>query len=182
MSDDGMFVILRCENGKRPSVLCYAQHEFMASDAVDEYALSAFFQHVGADWKPPATSPEASPLLLEEKDWADGAWPGGGRIEQEDIAEVDGDFGALVRIVPPNTDETVEFYYTIATPYIKEDLLQVTPTMHEFEEVMRQGGTTHIVRGGDLVKGTLAEQAIESGLMPGPDGLPGQRRSANDFE
>ena len=177
----GIFVVLKRAAGQRPVVLCYTTQDFMAMDAVDEYAMVEFQRLAGGDWAPPATSSETSPLLLEDADWDAGAWPGGGRVEHEELAAVDGDFGSLVRIVPPGQAGGVEIYYTLATLYIKEDLLQVTPAMQDYEEAMR-GGRMPIKRGGDLVVGALAQQATEAGLLPGADELSTRRRCAADFE
>ena len=94
------------------------------------------------------------------------------RPDDKDVLNVDGsasfrpvmgrtgDVGELVRIVWSKAQGGgfAEFYFSQATPYIKEELLHETPATRDYEAAFDRGKGQHPPpRGGELLKGPVGD-------------------------
>lgn len=148
------FVVLfrnQSEN-TRAKVLCATEHEFMATDAVYEYAVN-YFQSQNPDWQG-----GEDPMAMDEEDWVEG----GPRVEHEDLDEVSGNMGALVRVISPDKNDVAEFYYTRTTPYVKEEMLRPSALTQQFETLVPADK-----RKGDVIHGALEEHCKDVGMIKG---------------
>lgn len=156
------FIVLRRDSTERSVPLCLTDHEFMASDAVLEYA-SNYFRQMNPQWEG-----EGDPAALEEDEWP----AVGPRMEHQDLNDIHGNLGSLTRVILEDGGD-VEFYYSTADTYVKEQMLKPSKVLSQFADVLPPEK-----RGGDMIRGALAEQCQQAGLLGGENGA---RRSVEEF-